>query len=423
MDGSPETLHIGNMRLPPEKPEPSTPPLAPTGYAVRVSIFFGALFLIYGVYLPYLPLWLKGQNLSVGQIAIITATPYFLRDLVTPAVAFYADRRGSHRRTIVMLAWIGVAATLALSQMSGFWPILIFAVMTSIMMTTTMPLTEVIALHGMRTTGYDYGRVRLWGSLTFVAANIGAAEVIARTGSFSVVWMLAAAFAMTLMAAHLLPTADRKTSHDAHTHALSLGMAARLAVTPLFVLFLIAGGTVQAAHATYYTFATLHWTSQGITPLIIGVLWALGVIAEVVLFAFSGRVVASIGIRGLLITAAASAVIRWTAMSVDPPLWALFPLQLVHGLTFGAAHIAAIHFMSQAVPEKLAGTAQALYASVGMGLAMAIATLISGILYEHFAGGAYLGMAGLGTIGLVAALALARLWHGGHVIEFQDQRT
>ena len=134
-----------------------------------------------------MPLWLKGQGLSVGQIAIITATPYILRDLVTPAVAFYADRTANHRRTIIMLAWIGVAATLALSQTSGFWPILILAVAASIAMTTTMPLTEVIALHGMKTTGYDYGRVRLWGSLTFVVANVGAAEVIARTGSSSVV--------------------------------------------------------------------------------------------------------------------------------------------------------------------------------------------------------------------------------------------
>ncbi|CFX40675.1 Major facilitator superfamily protein [Candidatus Filomicrobium marinum] len=407
----------------PAKPKPQTPPHLSTGYAVRVSVFFGALFLIYGVYLPYMPLWLKGQGLSVGQIAIITATPYILRDLVTPAVAFYADRTANHRRTIIMLAWIGVAATLALSQTSGFWPILIFAVAASIAMTTTMPLTEVIALHGMKTTGYDYGRVRLWGSLTFVVANVGAAEVIARTGSSSVVWMLAAAFAITLIAAHFLPRADRDMSQSEGTHALSLGMAARLAVTPLFVLFLIAGGTVQAAHATYYTFATLHWTSQGITPLIIGALWALGVIAEVVLFAFSGRVVAWIGIRGLLITAAASAVIRWTAMSVDPPLWALFPLQLLHGMTFGAAHIAAIHFMSQAVPEKLAGTAQALYASVGMGLAMAIATLISGVLYERFAGGAYLGMAGLAALGLIAALAMARLWRGGYVIELHIQKA
>ncbi|WP_152025007.1 MFS transporter [Candidatus Filomicrobium marinum] len=422
MDGSPATPHILSMHRP-AKPKPQTPPHLSTGYAVRVSVFFGALFLIYGVYLPYMPLWLKGQGLSVGQIAIITATPYILRDLVTPAVAFYADRTANHRRTIIMLAWIGVAATLALSQTSGFWPILIFAVAASIAMTTTMPLTEVIALHGMKTTGYDYGRVRLWGSLTFVVANVGAAEVIARTGSSSVVWMLAAAFAITLIAAHFLPRADRDMSQSEGTHALSLGMAARLAVTPLFVLFLIAGGTVQAAHATYYTFATLHWTSQGITPLIIGALWALGVIAEVVLFAFSGRVVAWIGIRGLLITAAASAVIRWTAMSVDPPLWALFPLQLLHGMTFGAAHIAAIHFMSQAVPEKLAGTAQALYASVGMGLAMAIATLISGVLYERFAGGAYLGMAGLAALGLIAALAMARLWRGGYVIELHIQKA
>lgn len=398
---------------------------ARTAYAVRVAGFFAAFFLVYGVHVPYLPLWLSEQGLTVSQIAIITATPYILRDFVTPAVAFYADRSHSHRGTIIALTAVGVAATLALSQMSGFWPILIFAVVTSVAMTTIMPLTEVIALHGMRTTGYDYGRVRLWGSLSFIVANVIAAEIIARLTGASVIWMLAGAFAITFMVAQALPKAGKRlASEDAQE--LSAGAAGRLAVAPLFLLFLIAGGCVQAAHATYYTFATLHWTALGISPLMIGLLWAVGVLAEVALFAVSGRIVARAGIKGLLIVASFCAVFRWTAMSFDPPLWALFGLQILHAFTFGAAHIAAIHFMAKAVPEQLAGTAQALYASVGMGVAMAIATLMSGALYHNYAGGAYLGMSGLALLGFSAALVLSRLWDGGHVVSLApkaDPRT
>ena len=384
-------------------------------YALRVSCFFAAIFLIYGVYLPFLPLWLKGRGLSVSEIAFVTATPYVLRDLVTPLVAFHADRTNTHRVTIILLAGVGLAASLILSGMSGFWPILVFAVTASIAMTTMMPLTEVVALEGMRATGYDYGRVRLWGSLSFILANVGAAEFVARTGSDSIVWLLAAAFGATLATANALPRSGRRLA-KADASPLGWKSVGRLAVAPLFVTFLIAGGTVQAAHATYYTFATLHWTGQGIAPITIGILWALGVIAEVVLFAFSSRVVARIGIRGLLIAAALGAVVRWTAMSFDPPLWALFPLQALHALTFGAAHIAVIHFISEAVPEQLTGTAQALYASVGMGIAMAIATIISGSLYHHHQAGAYLGMAALASIGLIAAIALGSLWRGGHVL-------
>src|SRR5690606_2954314 len=147
-------------------------------YGLRVAAFFTALFLIYGVYLPYVPLWLDSKGLSVAQIAIVTATPYFLRDLVTPLVAFYADRTSGHRRAIIACACVGAAASLTLSQMPSFWPILIFTAATSIAMTTIMPLTEVVALHGMRTTGYDYGRVRLRGSLSFVAANVAAGEIV-----------------------------------------------------------------------------------------------------------------------------------------------------------------------------------------------------------------------------------------------------
>ena len=92
-------------------------------FGVRVSVLFAAIFAVAGTNLPYLPVWLDWKGLGAREIAIVTATPLFIRVLVTPAIAFAADRAGDHRRFLIVLSWAGLAALIALSQSSGFWPI------------------------------------------------------------------------------------------------------------------------------------------------------------------------------------------------------------------------------------------------------------------------------------------------------------
>ena len=167
---------------------------------------------------------------------------------------------------------------------------------------------------------------------------------------------------------------------------------------------------MQAAHAVFYTFGTLHWRELGLSTGWSGALWAISVIAEVALFAYSARVVRRIGPVELIVLGLGAAVVRWLAMGFDPPLALLVPLQLLHALTFGATHLGAIHFIGRAVPEDQAGTAQALYASVTGGIAMGGAMLIAGPLYAAYAGRAYWAMAVLAAVALVASLALIRVW-------------
>ncbi len=140
-------------------------------FGVRVSVLFAAIFVVAGANLPYLPVWLDWKGLGPREIAVITAIPLFIRVIVTPAIAFAADRAGDHRRFLIVLSWFGLAALVALSQSSTFWPILICTVAFALAWTTIMPLTETVALSGVKGAGLDYGRMRLWGSLSFIAAS------------------------------------------------------------------------------------------------------------------------------------------------------------------------------------------------------------------------------------------------------------
>jgi PPP family 3-phenylpropionic acid transporter len=189
----------------------------------------------------------------------------------------------------------------------------------------------------------------------------------------------------------------------------------------VFLLLLVGAGAVQGAHGMFYAFGSLHWRGQGISTALVGTLWAVGILAEVLLFAYSGAVARRVGPALLIAAGGAGAILRWGTMSLDPPLWLLFPLQALHSLTYGASHLGAIHFISRAVPDSAGGTAQALYLTVAAGLMMGGATLLSGPLYAALGGRAYLAMAVLSAVGLAAGVALLRRWDGSALWRDQPQ--
>lgn len=380
--------------------------------AVRLAVFFSALFAGYGVNVPYFPLWLDARGLSAGEISLVLAMPAIVRIATTPALAFLADRRGAHRSLLIAASVVAALATLALATAHGFWPILLVGIVVGAATAALLPLSETVAMHGVQEAGLDYGQMRLWGSVAFVGASFAGGALLARHGTTVVVWTMAACAAATLLAAVLLPRrSGGQNGTGSGKPGIRLVDVVALATWPPFLWFVAAAAATQAAHAVIYAFGSLHWRAQGIGPGWIGTLWAIGVVVEIALFAVSGAAVRRVGPLVLLMVAAGAALVRWTAMATDPPLWALVALQMLHGATFGAAHLGGMHFIARAVPQQQAGTAQALYATV-VGAAMAVSTLAIGDLYARFGGGAYLVMSALAGLGMVAAARLSATWDG-----------
>lgn len=381
-------------------------------FGLRLSLFFAALFVVYGIQLPFFPVWLDWRGLSPAEIGIVTATPLILRLLIGPAAAFIADRSGERHRAIVIAAACGLAAVLALSQSYHLFPILLFTTVYLVGVQTTGPIGEAIALSGVRELGVDYGRMRLWGSISFIAAAFAGGIIVGQYGESSVIWMVVASTGALLAAAWFLPGRRRGGgASDEGVHgALTLKQVTEVAGSSTFLLFTCGVGLIQASHALFYAFGVLHWQAQGISSTAVGVLWSIGVLAEVVLFATAGRFIDAIGPLGFILGAGVAAVVRWGLMAFDPPLALLFPLQVLHAFTFGATHFGAMHFIHRAVPQEQAGTAQSLVAAATGGLGMGAATLLSGVLYDSIAGRGYLAMAAIGGIGLIATIALKRRW-------------
>ncbi|MEO1281094.1 MAG: MFS transporter [Pseudomonadota bacterium] len=301
-------------------------------YAVGISAYFGALFLIYGIHLPYFPVWLDWRGMDAAEIAIITALPFFVRFLASPVIALIADSRDAHCTTTIVLSWLALGAALTLTQLSSFWPIAAAALVLSLCKTSVMPMIETLAVSGVTRFRLDYGRMRLWGSLTFIFASLAGGALIESYGSDITIWLIVGACGITALAAHSLinpkamagapdykgPRVTSKETPATTATPSSVTAALGLLKKPEFVALLVATGAVQATHATYYIFGTLHWLSQGIDPIEAGLLWGIGVTAEIIVFAWAAPIIHRIGAEKLLLAGCAAAVLRWSLIATDP---------------------------------------------------------------------------------------------------------
>ncbi|MCR6631608.1 MAG: 3-phenylpropionate MFS transporter [Magnetospirillum sp.] len=377
------------------------------GAAFRLATYYSALFAAVGVHLPFWPLWLKDRGLSPTEIGLILATTYLVKSIVNPLIGHLVDRRGERRRPMLWLAAAAALAWMGFALTSGFWPILILTVVALGLWSGIMPIGEALALRTTQAHGIDYGRVRLWGSAAFIATAIACGRLLVDQPPAILVWLIAGLLAVMALTCAALP--DTRVAVPEGGRSLPLKP---LVTSAAFLLFLTAGSLNSASHTVYYAFSTIHWKAAGIPDDTIGLLWSEGVIAEIVLFAMSGRVVRRCGPAGLLALAGLAGVVRWTTLGLTTELPLLAAAQLLHAATFACAHLGAMHFL-RGVPDGLAARAQGIYAAVALGVAPGLMSPFTGRLYEALGGHAFLVMGVLSALMALAAAQMARLRPAG----------
>ena len=374
-------------------------------FALRLAIFYAALFAALGVQVPFLPLWLAAKGLDASTIGMVLSVPMLMRLLAIPLATRIADRHDALRAIIAIASALAMLGYGAMGLAQGALAVITAFALASIFYTPLMPLADAYALRGLGALGRAYGPVRLWGSAAFIVGSFAGGLVLDVVPARDLIWLVAAALVMTASAACTLsPLAPRETST-----AKPLRSARDLLRDPALLAAMAAASLIQASHAIYYGFSTLDWAAAGLDGSAIGALWALGVVAEIVLFAMSGRL--PVAPTTLILFGAAGAAVRWGAMAFDPPAVLLAPLQCLHGLSFGATHLGALGFIARTAPAEASATAQG-YLAVALGLAMAAAMGVSGVLYARWGSFAYVSMALLAAAGGMFALAARRLTGG-----------
>lgn len=372
------------------------------GFAGRLAGLYAAIFAVAGFTLPFFPVWLKAKGLDAREIGLVLAVPMLVRVLAIPVATRAADRRDALREAIVVASGLSVAGYFGLALSEGALAILIAYALASIANTPLMPLTETYALKGLAARGRAYGPVRLWGSAAFIGGTFLAGFAADAMPARHLIWPMVAGMVIVAIAALMLQPLN---AGAARTPAAAPRTS--LLRDPVFLTVAIGASLIQASHAVYYGFSALAWGAHGYDGTVVAALWGLGVIAEIVLFAYSGRLPPLFDPATLLVLGALGGVLRWTAMALDPPGVLLPALQLLHGLSFGATHLGALGFLARHVPPGQSATAQG-YLAIVMGAAMAAAMSLSGVLYGAYGSVSYAAMALAAIGGGVCALVARR---------------
>jgi PPP family 3-phenylpropionic acid transporter len=374
----------------------------PSSTAVRLAVFYAAFFTVIGTLQPFWPLWLAAKGLNATEIGLVLAIGVGAKVIGLPLAAHVADRRGERQRPMLALAALSLLTFALFAFAESFCPLVLVSLLFFSLWPPVMSLGESLTIRAAHDGGFQYGRVRLWGSLAYIVAALAAGGILTRVSADAVFWMILAGVASTALACWRLP--DLRTDRS-----LSRGLPlVEVLGLRSFVLLLAACGLIQGSHAVYYAFATIHWRGVGYAENVIGALWAEGVICEMALFVFGGAAIRRCGAGRLIVLAGLAAAARWIGTGLTDALPAVAVLQALHGISFGAAHLGAMHWIARQVPPALSATAQSLYSAIVFGLFLGVMLYGAGWLYEALAGAAYLPMAAAGFVGATCAWPLIR---------------
>jgi PPP family 3-phenylpropionic acid transporter len=384
---------------------PTAPQPGSRRFALRLSLFYGALFGLLGTHLPFFPVWLRAIGIEASWIGVITAVPAVTRFTVLPIVVGVAERRRAVRGALVLAAFVTAVGFAIVGTQHGALSIFLFYVATCCLWTPMIPLTDAYALQGIMRFGLNYGRMRLWGSAAFIAGALACGLLIDVIAASQLIWIIVCIAALGAVLSLVLQPLD-----SPRKGVIGMPDGGTLLREAGFLAIIFSAALIQGSHAAYYTFASIDWQAQGLGGLTIAALWALGVLAEILVFALSPRF--TLKPAALVVVGGLSAVTRWLIAAQEPPVGVLALVQLAHGLTYGLTQLGTMALLVRHVPVHVMARGQG-YLAACSGIVTSSASIVSGAIYARYGHGVYYAMAAMAAIG-TTVMWLARLRLGDH---------
>lgn len=380
---------------------------SPRRAELAFAAVYGGLFMSLGGHIAFFTIWLEDWGLAAAEIGWVHAVAVATRIVTGIGVPALADRLGRPRAAMVSVALAGAVAGGLLALAGSRVEIYLLAIILAVAYAALIPMSDAHGFASAERLGFSYRRARSVGSFTFLAATFLCGVSVEAFGVDAALWWLTAPLLLAALGAAFAPLGDGASPRK--TAASERGWM----TTPAFLLFLLAAAANQSSHGVYNVYGSLHWRGLGYSDSVIGALWSWAVLVEIGVFAVGASVMARLGPLGAMAVAAGVSLLRWTAMSLDPPFSVVIALQALHGITFGLAHLAALAYLQRAAPASRVATAQGLLSASAGGVGMLIATLAAAQAYPEFGGGAYLVGSAFALIGFCAVLTLRRLARRG----------
>lgn len=327
----------------------------------RLSGFYLFYFALLGATAPYLALYLDYLGFSSARIGELLAIPMLMRCISPNLWGWLGDRSG-RRLAIVRFGALCTLFSFCLILLgkSYAWLALIMA-LYAFFWHAVLPQFEVLTLAHLGEQTERYSEVRLWGSVGFIVTVVGLGELFERVSLEVFPWVLIGIISCIFISSWWVPNAQLSSARD---NPLSGGFLRQLR-QPGVLAFFIVVGLMQLCHGPYYTFITLYLESLGYSRGVIGQLWAVGVVAEILVFLLMVHLLRHVSLRQVLIASLLLAVLRWLLLGTlaDHWFWLLLA-QLLHAATFGSFHSVCVLVVRRSFNARQQGQGQALYAAV-----------------------------------------------------------
>ncbi len=352
-------------------------PLKKTPYW-RLSGFYFFYFASLGVFVPYWGLYLEWNHFSADEIGELTAIVLLTRVIAPYIWGWIADHKGKRMQIVRSASFIAaIAFSGVLLGNSYFWIAAVMLVF-SFFWNAILPQFEATTLQHLGEHSHHYSKIRVWGSIGFIVIVMLLGSLFEHVS----IEIMPVAMVITLLGIWLisLKVPESLTRHLSLDHQPLMSILKQ----PTVIAFLVICFLMLLSHGPYYTFYSIYLEDHQYSRSLIGQLWALGVVAEVVVFLFMHRWLPRYGIRKVLLLSLLLSAIRWLIIGLFPDQLSLLLIaQLLHAASFGSFHVAAIAWVHQHFTGKHQGRGQALYSMAGFGAGGVIGSLSSGYLWEN----------------------------------------
>jgi len=346
---------------------------------------FGSFFFLYFAYVglvsPYASLFFLDRGFNVIEIAVLMSMLQITR-IVGPfswgwLSDYLSNRVGIIRFCACLAALVFVCIFFLNSYMAFFvWMFVLHTILSSL-----MPLGESATVHALfKDNSFDkrYGRLRLWGSIGFIAMVLVAGELFQRKGIelYPIVGMIVLSLLALITFLLHEPKMERRK--------MVKGEILVVLFNPDVRWFLLSGFFMIFAHAALYVFYSLYLSNLGYNKFQIGLFWALGVFAEVIFFYFQSKVLSRLDAEVVLQASFGVGVVRFALIALYPLTPVLIFAQILHAGTFAAHHSAATKLLQRWFTGPLQARGQALMATISYGLGGTLGGLCAGWIWDAF---------------------------------------
>lgn len=344
-----------------------------------LSGFYFLYFAFIGLIAPYFNLYLDAIGFDAMQIGLLSSLMLLTRIFAPSLWGYIADRSGRRVDVIRLGCLLALISFAGILGRQDFAWVAVVVTLHTVFWNAVLPQFEVLTLTTLGAQASLYGRVRLWGSLGFIAAVMVGGVLLDQISILSLPWLLLAILAATLFGTLKI---REPVPAQSHKDRGSLGAVLR---RPLVRSFFVCCFLMLLSHGPYYTFFSLFLQDHGYSRTQIGLLWSLGAVAEIGLFMVAHRLLIHFGVRQVLLVSLALASLRWllTAFCVDS-LPILLLAQLLHAATFGSFHAAGILLIANCFGQGHQGQGQALFSAVSFGAGGALGAWLSGLAWQDY---------------------------------------